>query len=58
MKVKLVVGRLSERLEEGMVAMLYVDDEFEVQGTLLFDRVWRAVPDFGTLHNLDLGNRP
>jgi hypothetical protein len=40
-------------LAQGMVVLLYMEDEFEVEGTLLFDRVWRAVPDFGTLRYLE-----
>ncbi len=39
-------------LTEGMVVLL-VDAELEVEGTLLFDEVWRAVPDFETVRHLD-----
>ena len=40
-------------LVEGMVVLLYMEDELEVQGTLVFDAVWRANPDFSTLRHLD-----
>jgi len=40
-------------LREGLRVLLYVPDEFEVEGTLVFDRIWLAVPDLTTLHHLD-----
>ena len=43
-------------LAEGMVVLLYVDDELEVQGTLGFDRVWLATPDFETLRYIKPGS--
>jgi len=36
-------------LREGARVLLYVPDEFEVEGTLEFDRIWLAVPDLPTL---------
>ena len=39
-------------LAEGMV-LLYMTDEFEVEGTLVFDRVWNAIPNYATLHYIN-----
>jgi hypothetical protein len=38
-----------DELHEGERVLLYVPDEFEVEGTLVFDRIWLAVPDLRTL---------
>jgi hypothetical protein len=39
-------------LVDGMVVLLYMEDEFEIQATLLFEGVWFAVPDFATVRHL------
>ena len=39
-------------LAEGMIVLLYMGDEFEIEGTLVFDKVWLAMPNFETLHYL------
>ena len=36
-------------LAEGMKVILDMTDEFEVQGTLVFDEVWKGVPDWDTI---------
>jgi hypothetical protein len=48
----------TEMLAEGMDVLLYMEDEFEVQGRLVFDGVWLAIPDFATIHymNAEDGN--
>lgn len=38
-------------LKEGLQVILYMTDEFEVQGTLTFDRVWCGIPDWDTIHH-------
>ena len=40
-------------LAEGMDVLLYMEDEFEVEGTLVFDGVWLAIPNFATLHHMN-----
>jgi hypothetical protein len=42
-----------EMLAEGMDVLLYMEDEFEVEGTLIFDEVWLAIPRLSTLRYLD-----
>jgi hypothetical protein len=37
----------------GLKVMLYVTDDFEVEGTLVFEQVWRAVPDLSTIRYYD-----
>jgi hypothetical protein len=32
-------------LEEGMRVLLYMTDEFEVYGTLVFEGIWMGIPD-------------
>jgi hypothetical protein len=44
-------------LTEGLVVLLYMEDEFEVEGTLYFENGWLAVPDHSTLRYLD-GTEP
>lgn len=34
---------------EGARVVLYMTDEFEVEGTLVFDKIWLGVPDWTTL---------
>jgi len=40
-------------LREGMTVLLYEPDEFEVEGSLVFDRIWWGIPDLSTLRYLD-----
>ena len=40
-------------LHEGERVLLYVPDDFEVEGTLEFDRIWLASPDLSTLRYLE-----
>ena len=47
------IKKHSDALVEGMRVLLYVEDEFEVEGTLIFDKVWRAIPDYATLRYLN-----
>jgi hypothetical protein len=47
------IEKHKDEMVEGMKVLLYVPDEFEVVGTLVFDRVWRAMPDWTTLHYYD-----
>lgn len=39
------------QLKEGLKVILYMTDEFEVQATLTFDRVWRGIPDWDTIRH-------
>lgn len=48
------IGDHEAALAAGMVVLLVADDELEVEGTLVFDLVWRAVPDFETVRHLDV----
>jgi hypothetical protein len=36
-------------LKDGMIVIFYVPDEFEVEGSLVFDRIWLGIPDLATL---------
>ena len=36
-------------LEDGMRVLLYMKDEFEVSGTLVFEDIWLGIPDFSTI---------
>ncbi|MCI0712904.1 MAG: hypothetical protein L0154_22295 [Chloroflexi bacterium] len=47
------IEKFKDVLEEGMVVMLYMSNEFEVEGMLVFDEVWRAIPDYKTIRYLD-----
>jgi hypothetical protein len=47
------IKKHQEVVAEGMVVLLNVQNAFEVQATLVFDKVWRAIPDFSTIHYLD-----
>jgi len=50
------IEKHKDEVVEGKKVLLYVPDEFEVVGTLVFDRVWRAIPDMDTLHYYDEEN--
>ncbi len=41
----------ASELRDGMRVILHMNEDFEVEGTLLFDGVWVAVPDFATLQD-------
>jgi hypothetical protein len=41
--------RHANELVDGMEVTLNVQDEFELQATLVFDRVWRAIPKEHTI---------
>ena len=43
------IHRYEGALREGMRVMLNVQDEFEIECTLVFDGIWRGVPDMSTL---------
>jgi hypothetical protein len=36
-------------LKEGMKVILYSPGDFEVQGTLTFDKIWLGIPDLSTI---------
>lgn len=36
-------------LKEGMKVILYSPGDFEVQGTLTFDKIWLGIPDLTTI---------
>jgi hypothetical protein len=38
-----------DALFDGLRVMLYVPEEFEVEGVLIFDRIWMGIPDWSTL---------
>ncbi len=42
-------------LHDGLRVMLSVEGDFEVEGVLVFDKAWRATPDYRTLTYLDSG---
>jgi len=35
-------------LKEGMEVILYTPGDFEVRGTLTFDKIWLGIPDLST----------
>lgn len=39
-------------LADGLRVILHMMDEFEVDGALVFDQIWRGVPDWGTIRHL------
>lgn len=45
-------------LEEGMKVLLYMTDEFEVCGTLVFEEIWLGIPDFGTIRYYNPDDAP
>jgi hypothetical protein len=45
-------------LEEGMRVLLYMTDEFEVYGTLVFEDIWLGIPDFSTIRYYSQCNAP
>jgi hypothetical protein len=45
-------------LEEGMRVLLYMTDEFEVYGTLVFEGIWMGIPDFSTIRYYNPDDAP
>ncbi len=45
-------------LEEGMKVLLYMTDEFEVCGTLVFEEIWLGIPDFSTIRYYNSDDAP
>lgn len=45
------IERHRSQLKEGLEVILYMTDEFEVQGTLTFDQIWLGIPDWDTIHH-------
>jgi hypothetical protein len=43
------IASAQEPLEPGKRVMLYMDDEFEVEATLEFEKIWLGCPDWSTL---------
>jgi hypothetical protein len=43
------IEQYKDILEEGMMVILYMTDEFEVCGTLSFEGIWIGVPDWNTI---------
>jgi hypothetical protein len=41
-------------LIDGMRVILYTPDEFEVEGILIYDEMWRGVADYTTIRYLDV----
>jgi len=42
-----------DALVEGLRVVLYMTDELEVEGTLVFEQIWRGIPDWSTIRYLD-----
>jgi hypothetical protein len=40
-------------LKEGLEVILYSPGDFEVRGTLTFDRIWLGIPDWDTIRYED-----
>ena len=36
-------------ITEGMKVVLYMPGDFEVSGTLVFEGIWKGIPDWGTI---------
>jgi hypothetical protein len=45
-------------LEDGMRVLLYMKDEFEVYGTLVFEDIWLGIPDFSTIRYYNQDDAP
>lgn len=45
------IERHRSQLKEGLKAIFYMTNEFEVRGTLTFDRIWRGIPDWTTIRH-------
>jgi hypothetical protein len=45
------VKKFDGLLAEGMDVRLYMEDEFEVEAILVFERVWLAIPRYSTLRH-------
>lgn len=42
-----------DELREGLAVILYMTDEFEVNGTLIFDQnIWKGIPDWSSIKYL------
>ena len=44
---------LEGQLADGLRVILYMTDEFEVEGTLVFDTIWNGIPDWSTIKYAD-----
>lgn len=47
------IERHRPSLKEGMEVILYTPGDFEVRGTLTFDRIWLGIPDWSTIRYED-----
>ena len=47
-----------EEILEGMRVILYMTAEFEVQATLVFEKIWMGIPDWSTIHYLTPDDTP
>ena len=52
------IKRYENVLEEGIQVLLYMMDEFEVYGTLVFEGVWLGIPDFSTIRHYNSDDAP
>ncbi|MFN0110517.1 MAG: hypothetical protein ACKVZH_16805 [Blastocatellia bacterium] len=52
------IKQYGETLENGMKVLLFMKDEFEVQGTLFFEGIWLGIPDFSTIRYYNLDDVP
>lgn len=52
------INQYKELLAEGMRVILYTTGEFEVCGTLVFEKIWLGIPDWSTIHYLNPEDAP
>jgi hypothetical protein len=52
------IEQLKDVLEEEMKVLLYMTNEFEVYGTLVFEEIWLGIPDFDTIRYYNTDDAP
>ena len=52
------IKKYEDSLKEGMKAIFYMTDEFEVSEVLAYEQTWLGIPDFGTIHYYNSEDKP
>jgi hypothetical protein len=47
-----------DMVAEGLKVILYMPNDFEVVGTITFDKIWMGVPDWSTVRYEDRAKAP
>lgn len=53
-----ILEPVKDELVDGLRVTLNVQNEFEVQATLVFDEIWRAIPDVKSIRFYDQADEP